>query len=225
MSYGSKKITPRRPALGQWHKTVTLSVLTVAILAGCGGGDNRQVPVAPTPAPAPVPVPAPTPAPTPTPVPAPSPAPVASCYSGGANNVVGVDDPYYVNAWHLKNTGPTQVVSALTNNSLAGIDANVESVHKAGSGCTGKGVVIAIVDPGLEIGHEDLASNVLAGQSFNFNNNLGDPSPPSPGGYNHGTGVAGVAAARGWNGKGSRDRKSTRLNSSHVSQSRMPSSA
>ena len=119
--------------------------------------------------------------------------------------MVGADDPFYVNAWHLKNTGPTQVVSAATNVGVAGIDANIENVHKAGRGCTGKGVVIAIIDGALEIGHEDYAGNILAGKSFNFANNTDDPSPaPNQKEVDHGTGVAGIAVARGWNGKGSR---------------------
>ena len=118
---------------------------------------------------------------------------------------MGADDPFYVNSWHLKNTGPTQLVSAATNLGVAGIDANIENVHKAGKGCTGKGVVIAIVDSALEIGHEDYAGNILAGKSFNFANNTDNPSPAlNQKELDHGTGVAGIAAARGWNGKGSR---------------------
>jgi subtilisin family serine protease len=164
--------------------------LLTAILAGCGGttpgapeptgSDSDTTPVA-------------------------APAPTLNCYSASVANVVGPDDFFSVNAWHLKNLGPTQVVSAVSNNGLMGIDANVEPVHKAGLGCTGKGVTIAIVDSGLELAHEDLADNVLPGKSWNFGNNTNDSSPaPNQAGSDHGTGVAGVAAARGWNGKGSR---------------------
>ena len=120
-------------------------------------------------------------------------------------NAIGADDPFSVNAWQLKNTGSTQVVSAVNNNGVAGIDANVESVHKAGRGCTGKGVTVAIVDSALEIAHEDFLGNVIVGRSFNFATNTDDPSPPlNQATVDHGTGVAGVAVARGWNGKGSR---------------------
>ena len=128
-----------------------------------------------------------------------------SCVNGGINNPVGADDPFAVNAWHLKNTGPTQVISAFSNAGVAGIDANVAALHQGGSGCTGKGVSIAIVDSGMEIGHEDLSPNVAPNLSFNFGNNSSDPSPaPNQTSLDHGTGVAGVAAARGWNGLGSR---------------------
>ena len=131
--------------------------------------------------------------------------PGGTCYDGNVANTVGSEDPFYANSWHLKNTGATQVVSAFDNKGVAGMDANLESVHKAGRGCTGKGVTIAIVDSGMEIGHEDLKDNVLAGKSWNFANNTNDPSPASNQAEgDHGTAVAGIAAARGWNGKGTR---------------------
>jgi subtilisin family serine protease len=131
--------------------------------------------------------------------------PVANCLAGNINNAVGADDPFYANSWQLENTGPTQAVSAGSNSGVAGIDANVKSVHLNGRGCTGKGVTVAILDSGLELAHEDLAPNVLAGRSFNFSNSSSDPSPPAnQPRVDHGTGVAGVAVARGWNGKGAR---------------------
>lgn len=108
----------------------------------------------------------------------------------------------------MNNTGPSQTVSAIDNSgAVAGMDANVASVHQEGAGITGKGITIAVIDSGLEIGHEDLSPNVLAGKSFNFLNNSADPSPSRTRTDNladHGTGVAGVAAAKGWNNLGSR---------------------
>lgn len=129
-----------------------------------------------------------------------------TCLTTNVANTVGTADPFGANAWHLKNTGPTQVVSAENNDgALAGIDLNTETPHRGGVGCTGKGVVIAIVDSGLELAHEDIAPAVLAGKSFNFKNNGNDPSPAAAqGSVDHGTGVGGIAVARGWNGKGSR---------------------
>lgn len=123
------------------------------------------------------------------------------------NNVVGTDDPFYVNSWQLENTGPSQLVSASSNQGQAGIDANVKGVHRSGRGCTGKGVTIAIVDSGLELAHEDLMGNVVFGKSFNFFDNSSDPTPTAAVAstkLDHGTGVAGVAVAIGWNGKGAR---------------------
>ena len=125
-------------------------------------------------------------------------------------------DPLSPYAWHLENTGPTQTVPALDNSgAVAGMDANVSSVHANGLGITGKGVTIAIVDSGLEIAHEDLVDNVLAGKSFNFSNGSSDPSPVANQiKLDHGTGVAGVAAARGWNFVSFSARRPTRVSTS-----------
>ena len=176
---------------------LTLSPLMVLILAACGGGTSSTEPTAL--APVVVAPPAVTP-----PVVTPPPRVTAFCTST-PKETLGADDPFYLNSWHLKNTGPTQAVSAANNVGLASIDANTEAVHNGGLGCTGKGIVIAINDSGLELSHEDLAPNIVAGKSFNFNTVSDDPSPAIPQlTLDHGTGVAGVAASRGWNGKGSR---------------------
>ena len=104
-----------------------------------------------------------------------------------------VADPLYGDQWHLKNTGQ----SGAGSTGVAGQDMNVEPVwttHK------GTGIRIAVVDDGLEIGHEDLASNVAAtGLSYNYVNGGSDPT-----GGAHGTSVAGIAAARDLNGLGGR---------------------
>ncbi len=42
---------------------------------------------------------------------------------------------------------------------------------------TGNGVVIAVVDDGLEYTHPDLAENYYAAGSFDFNYNDNDPFP------------------------------------------------
>ncbi|MBI1872592.1 MAG: S8 family serine peptidase, partial [Acidobacteria bacterium] len=93
--------------------------------------------------------------------------------------------------WHLKNTGQ--------GGGTSGQDADVESVWSAYQGSSNE--VIAIVDDGLEIGHEDLAPNVVPGLSRNYVNGSTDPTPAN-GSDGHGTSVAGVAAARGSNGIG-----------------------
>ncbi len=163
-----------------------VSLVMLAALSACGGGGDGAASLIATPV-------------------APTPVATTTCYDGSVANTVGADDPFYANAWHLKNIGPNQIVSAAANNSVMGTDVNVESVHKAGRGCTGKGVTMAIVDSGLELAHEDLVDNVLVGKSWNFIKNTSDPSPAlNTTEVDHGTGVAGVAAARGWNGKGSR---------------------
>lgn len=94
-------------------------------------------------------------------------------------------DPLYGDQWHLKNTGQA--------GGTAGQDVNVEPVSRKGAG-----VRIAVVDDGLEIGHEDLASNVAANSlSYNYLNGGSDPTSGE-----HGTSVAGIAASRDLNGLG-----------------------
>ena len=107
-------------------------------------------------------------------------------------------DPFYQYSWHLKNTGQTNFAA---NTGTAGADMNVDVVINSGK--TGNGVTIAIQDSGLEIAHEDIANNHLAGKSCDFLNDDDDPTPTSSGG-DHGTSVAGIAAATGWNDKGGR---------------------
>ena len=107
-------------------------------------------------------------------------------------------DPLYKYQWHLDNTGQT---SFATNGGTSGADLNVDTA--IASGKTGEGVVVAIVDSGLEIAHEDIADNVVANGSWNYSNSTTDPTP-SGSDSDHGTMVAGIVAAKGWNNLGGR---------------------
>ncbi|XZE52845.1 S8 family serine peptidase [Planctomycetaceae bacterium SH139] len=93
------------------------------------------------------------------------------------------NDPLFPNQWHLRNTGSFA-------GSLAGEDANVTDVWDT---YRGAGVVVAIVDDGLQHTHPDLAANYRADLSFDYNGNDNDPSPGA--GDDHGTAVGGVVAA------------------------------
>ncbi|HUY32624.1 MAG TPA: Ig-like domain-containing protein [Pirellulales bacterium] len=105
------------------------------------------------------------------------------------------NDPLFSHEWQLNNTGVPQGVK--------GADANVEPVWKQGD--TGQGVVIGIVDTGVYVAHPDLNANYKPKLSYNFLENNPNPTPPAPIGTtenNHGTEVAGIAAAVGNNGIG-----------------------
>jgi kexin len=80
---------------------------------------------------------------------------------------------------------------------IAGEDVNVYPVWSTyqGSSC-----VIAIVDSGLEIAHEDLIDNVLPDLCWDYVDKDKDPAST----IGHGTACAGIAAARGWNCLGGR---------------------
>jgi subtilisin-like proprotein convertase family protein len=100
------------------------------------------------------------------------------------------DDPLIPDQWHLINTGQD-------GNSM-GVDLNVTA---AWDRYNGSGVMIRIVDDGLDILHEDLQPNFDASTSYDYCDNDEDPSPVASG-DNHGTAVAGVAAGMGDNGIG-----------------------
>jgi subtilisin family serine protease len=87
------------------------------------------------------------------------------------------NDPRYGEQW-----GPVQV----------------EAPRAWGHTTGGAGVVIAVLDTGVEGGHEDLTANVLPGYDV-FTRTSG-PERTDPSG--HGTHVAGIAAARADNGRG-----------------------
>ncbi|WP_419571665.1 S8 family serine peptidase [Rheinheimera sp.] len=143
-------------------------------------------------------------------------------------------DPLAAQQWHLHNTGQAAYsqsdslyetyftlltdlfgLSAERANAIvesrkdpeirvAGEDMNVRKAYEAG--VTGQGVVAVVVDSGLEIAHEDLVNNVLPNRSLNFVPGVLNPMDPtnlSTTG-DHGTSVAGLIAAQGWNGLGGR---------------------
>ena len=106
-------------------------------------------------------------------------------------------DPLYKYQWHLNNTGQTNFA---TNAGTVGQDLNVDGVIV--DGYKGSGIVVAVPDSGLELTHEDLADNIISG-SYDFVNSDNDPEPAKNNG-DHGTSVAGIIAAKGWNNKGGR---------------------
>jgi subtilisin family serine protease len=59
---------------------------------------------------------------------------------------------------------------------------------------TGRGVTVAVIDSQVDLAHPDLAGQVAGSRDF--------VSPPSRGGEDHGTGVAGVIGAKGGNNLG-----------------------
>ncbi|MFQ6370380.1 S8 family peptidase [Shewanella sp. YIC-542] len=107
-------------------------------------------------------------------------------------------DTLYPYQWHLKNTGQNAFAA---KRGVAGEDLNVEAA--IASGVKGQGVVVAVVDDGLEIAHPDLAANVVPGGSYNLITGTVDPTPFSDESA-HGTAVGGIIAAAGWNGIGGR---------------------
>lgn len=111
------------------------------------------------------------------------------------------NDPRFPNQWHLKNTG--QKSPDLTPG-LPGEDVAAGEIESVWESYRGDGVVIAIMDDGVDIDHPDLSGNTILEKSRNYAEGGSDPSPPtgSGGEYAHGTAVAGCVAASGNNGLG-----------------------
>ncbi|MCY4478096.1 MAG: S8 family serine peptidase [Gammaproteobacteria bacterium] len=113
-------------------------------------------------------------------------------------------DPLFAEQWHLENTGQTAFSRSA---GVAGADLQMNDAID--NNRNGRGVRLAVVDTGLEICHPDLAANVEPGRSYNFGYALrAGALPTDP--FNmdltgdHGTSVAGVAAAAASNGVGGR---------------------
>lgn len=111
-------------------------------------------------------------------------------------------DPFLWAAWHIQNSG--QKVFARTGG-VEGAHLNLSETW--GSGLNGEGVKILISDDGIEDTHEDLTANYFY---ENVSKDYTQPSPytiraspPLTAYDNHGTAVAGLAAAQA-NNLGSR---------------------
>jgi len=111
------------------------------------------------------------------------------------------NDPLLPRQWTLKNTGQSE--------GTPGADANVFPVWE--SGRHGEGVVISIVDDGVESAHPDLTDRIVPEAGYDYRDQDSQPEPEGANGVDaegkpaadsHGTAVAGVAAASGNNGIG-----------------------
>ena len=99
------------------------------------------------------------------------------------------NDPKFSDQWHLQNTGQTGGTS--------GEDVNITG---AWNSYRGAGIVIGIVDDGLDWTHPDLDNYYESTLDYDFCGDDGDPSPSSNNA--HGTASAGVAAGVGDNNIG-----------------------
>ncbi len=111
-------------------------------------------------------------------------------------------DPLTQYTWHLDNSGQS---SFSESGGSSGIDLNLTNTIK--DNYTGNGVTVLVSDDGVEFAHPDLNNNLYVNKSKNYQltgpNYIGAPGPLDST-DNHGTAVAGIIGAVGWNGQGSR---------------------
>ncbi|MCX8155477.1 MAG: S8 family serine peptidase [Verrucomicrobiae bacterium] len=100
------------------------------------------------------------------------------------------NDPRFPQQWHLLNTGQ--------NGGTPGVDLHLTNIWEK---VRGAGIVLAVVDDGVELSHRDLRDNAAAALSYDYLDEDADAGPTLFS-DTHGTQVAGVAAARGHNGLG-----------------------
>ncbi|CAG0885462.1 unnamed protein product [Cyprideis torosa] len=103
-------------------------------------------------------------------------------FSIGNDKIVSLNDPQWPQMWYLHRGG--------------GLDMNVQKVWA--QNITGKGVVVTILDDGLEKDHPDLSENYDPDASYDFNNHDRDPMPRYDmlDSNRHGTRCAGEVAAK-----------------------------
>lgn len=101
-----------------------------------------------------------------------------------------VNDPLFSQQWHLFNTGQS--------GGTPGIDLNMGNLW---ADYSGKGVVVAVVDQGMEYNHPDLAANINPAISFSSFSTKADGQPVTAA-DNHGMPVGGLIAEIGNNGLG-----------------------
>ncbi|MDD3591794.1 MAG: S8 family serine peptidase [Sulfurovum sp.] len=122
---------------------------------------------------------------------------LSGCGTGSSGEKLPSEDPLFEAQWHLENTGQT---SGAENGGVAGEDINVLKVWEEFTGS--KEHAIAILDSGIDI-HPDLKDNLDISMSYRYMDGTNDPTPTTD--YlPHGTAVAGIIAAKGWNGIGTR---------------------
>lgn len=106
--------------------------------------------------------------------------------------IKGTSDPLEKDQWHLAK------INAATSDYTCSLSENT---------CRGEGVLVGVVDNGVEVDHEDLKDNIAYQKSKNYSSTRAtapyDPTPATADAA-HGTAVAGLIASVDNNGKGGR---------------------
>ena len=110
-------------------------------------------------------------------------------------------DQFFHREWHLQSLGTVTNDSGVAT--VPGNDLHVMEIYHNYMGYNnGNPIIVQVVDNGVDADHEDLADNMDPGRSYD-GGEVGDPSPDRAD-DTHGTKVAGIMAARAFNGLGVR---------------------
>ena len=110
-------------------------------------------------------------------------------------------DTYLSKEWYIYSTG--QVMNQSNKPAIAGNDLDLMGVYHNYMGYNhGKPIGVQVVDYGVDTTHEDLKDNISLKDSYN-GGSIGNPNPTNSY-FSHGTKIAGIIAARAFNGKGVR---------------------
>ena len=121
------------------------------------------------------------------------------------------NDPQFPDQYHLNNTGQT----------AGTVDADIDATEAWDTNTSAENIIIAIIDSGTDLDHEDLADNIWVNEGeipgdgidndnngyiddvngWDFVNQTNDPNGDGSSGW-HGTHVAGIAGAVGNSGIG-----------------------
>ncbi|WP_292655051.1 S8 family serine peptidase [Nitratifractor sp.] len=112
-------------------------------------------------------------------------------------------DQFFYMQWHIQSLGNHTNDSGVAT--IPGNDLHLMEVYHQYMGYNnGTPIIVQVVDTGVDADHEDLEDNMDLDRSYD-GENVGDPSPNDTNeGYTHGTMVAGIMAARAFNGLGVR---------------------
>lgn len=90
----------------------------------------------------------------------------------------GPEDPLYKSMWYLNpDFEPRKRTTSMANAGKTGTMRHMNVVGAWKRGYSGKGVVVTILDDGIEKDHPDLEQNYDPDASFDINDNDIDPQP------------------------------------------------